>query len=100
MLVILWRFVVRPEQLDAFIEHYDNDGSWVRLFRAGAGYRGTELIRSTNEPATFITIDRWDSLKSFEQFKREHDQEYNRLDKRCQALTVHEELLGRYETLV
>jgi heme-degrading monooxygenase HmoA len=98
MFVILWRFVVRPDRVDAFVDHYRNDGSWARLFRTSAGYRGTELIRATSEPATFITVDRWDSPASFEEFKRERHHEYERLDAECQSLTVREELIGEYVT--
>ena len=99
MFIILWRYAVRPDRIDAFIEHYRSDGSWARLFRSSTGYLGTDLIRATDNSVSFVTIDRWDSAESFERFKRERREDYDRLDRVCESLTVTEELIGRYNNL-
>ena len=99
MFVILWRFVVRPEVVDVFLQHYSDTGSWAQLFRRSPLFLGTDLIRSSDDATTFVTIDRWHSREAFEDFQREHGAEYARLDGLCEGLTLREELLGRYENI-
>ena len=46
MFVILWTYEIAEEHRGAFESAYGPDGVWVRFFREGAGYLGTELLRS------------------------------------------------------
>jgi|SRR5688500_8085361 quinol monooxygenase YgiN len=99
MFIILWRFVVHPQHVDDFVRHYSAGGTWAELFKRSSSYLGTDLIRSSDDATIFVTIDRWRSGDAFTQFEREHHADYARLDTECSTLTVHEELLGRYENL-
>lgn len=96
MFHIVWVFHAAPERLREFVDTYGPEGGWVGLFREGAGYHDTELFRSQAEPSRFLTIDRWDSRRAYEEFRRERRSDYARLDAACEALTVREEFLGAF----
>jgi len=95
MHVILWEFTIKPEKQQAFLDVYGPEGNWAQLFRRAEGYLGTELLQS-DQPATFITIDRWDHVADFERFKDRFKSEYQQLDARFEQLTVSERKLGTY----
>jgi len=95
MHVILWEFTIKPEKQQTFLDVYGPEGNWAQLFRRAEGYLGTELLQS-DQPATFITIDRWDRVADFERFKDRFKSEYQQLDARFEQLTVSERKLGTY----
>jgi len=57
MHVILWRYRSRPGGEAEFEAAYGDDGTWVRFFRSGRGFLGSELMRGSD--GTYLTIDRW-----------------------------------------
>ena len=97
MLHIVWEFHARPERLAEFELHYGPNGSWAQLFRNGAGYRQTLMLRDNQDRNRFLVIDIWDRAESFATFKQNFDLEYTALDKRCEELTVVESLIGNFE---
>jgi len=94
MHVIIWEFRVRDEHLEEFISAYGATGDWARLFQCGAGYVGTELLRSRENPNLFLTVDRWESAACFEIFQQRFAAEYKALDIQCANYTSHEKKLG------
>lgn len=98
MYVILWEFIVRPENADAFIAAYKSDGAWASLFARADGYLGTELIRSTEAAAEprFLTIDRWNAPEDFTRFQQQFGVEYKTLDTQLEGLTISERKLGTF----
>jgi heme-degrading monooxygenase HmoA len=66
--LIVWRYVVRPEKVAEFIAAYGPGGAWSELFARAEGYGGTELYRQEDEPAQFLTIDRWRGAANFDLF--------------------------------
>ena len=92
-LVAVWRYRVRPEKTEAFLRAYGADGVWIELFKRGAGYISTELLRDALDPALFVTIDRWESRIAYDTFRKEFAEEYLALDSLCAAYTEDEELL-------
>ena len=72
------------------------DGSWAQLFRTSPAYRGTELLRDAYVPGSYLTIDRWDSEDAFRAFRKDHDADYEKLDRACDALTARETRIGAY----
>lgn len=94
--VYLWEYRVRPGADQEFRRHYGPDGTWVRLFRLGAGYLGTELLWDRRAPDRYLTIDRWASEAAFREFRRRFAPEFDGLDRRCAALTSHEASLGEF----
>lgn len=95
--LIIWEFAVKPEIESAFEAAYGPEGAWVRFFREGKGYRTTNLLRDTHGNGTYLTLDFWDSRAAYEQFKKDHAQEYALIDAECASLTERETLIGHYE---
>jgi hypothetical protein len=94
MFRIAWEFDANPERVKEFERVYGSSGAWVELFKLSNEYVGTELFRSTDSPARFVTLDCWRSRAGYESFRKEHAQDYVRLDELCEELTLHERILG------
>jgi heme-degrading monooxygenase HmoA len=96
MYILIWEYQIKIEHVRKFEEIYAANGAWAELFRKGEGYLGTELIRDTNQPHRYISIDRWVSSERYESFLSQCKDEYVRLDAECEDLTENETLLGRW----
>jgi len=96
MFVVIWKFEIAEEKVAAFEAAYGPEGAWAKLFRASADYRGTELLRDAYVPGSYLTIDRWTSEEAFRAFRKDHDGEYEILDRQCDALTGKETRVGAY----
>ena len=94
--VIIWHFQVRPGREAEFEKAYGEDGEWVKLFRRGRGFLRTELYHESRKRRRYLTIDYWDSQESYATFRRQAVDEFEALDKRCEALTVSEIYLGSF----
>jgi heme-degrading monooxygenase HmoA len=99
MHIIIWEFTVREERIQEFISAYKADGDWGTLFRRAEGYLGTQLLRSSEAPNTFLTIDRWESSNSFEVFRKRFGTEYEELDAQCESYTLSERNVGVFSQL-
>jgi heme-degrading monooxygenase HmoA len=95
--VYVWRFVVRPGSEAAFEAAYGPDGDWIRLFREADGYLGSQLLRDQADPRRYVTVDRWSSREAWEAFRAGRVTEWEEIDRRGEALTEHEEEMGRFE---
>ena len=98
MVEIIWTYRVRKERLAEFGQYYAAGGVWAELFKKAQGYRGTTLLRDHDDPLRFATVDRWDSWEAFEQFKRDHQKEYDWIDTACAEFTTEETKVGIFET--
>jgi heme-degrading monooxygenase HmoA len=96
MFVVVWQFEVAEEKIVAFEAAYGPEGEWARLFRSSKHYLGTELLRNAYVPGAYLTIDRWTGEDDFRAFRKEHDSEYEVLDRACDALTSRESRVGAY----
>jgi heme-degrading monooxygenase HmoA len=96
MFVVVWQFEIAEEKVAAFEAAYSPEGAWAQLFRASPDYRGTELLRDAYIPGNYLTIDRWASEEAFRAFRKDHDQEYEALDRACDELTSRETRIGAY----
>jgi len=96
MYIIIWEYQVKPEKQAEFEKIYAANGAWAELFKKGTGYLGTELLRSTELPEQYVTIDRWASAEDYEAFLSQWNDEYKKLDLMCEGLTKHESCLGRF----
>jgi heme-degrading monooxygenase HmoA len=97
VIFIVWRFTATPTRTAEFESHYRSEGSWAQLFRRSNGYRGTTLLRDSDAVNGYLLWDCWDSLASFDRFKRDHGADYAALDKQCEQLTDEETKLGIFE---
>jgi heme-degrading monooxygenase HmoA len=96
MFVVVWQFEVAEDKVAGFEAAYGPEGSWATLFRNSPSYMGTELLRDAYVPGRYLTIDRWASEDEFRAFRKAHDQEYEVLDRACDALTGSETRVGAY----
>ena len=96
MFVVVWQFEIAEEKVSAFEAAYGPDGTWAKLFRTSPKYLGTELLRDAYIPFTYLTIDRWASENDFRAFRKDHDPEYESLDRSCDSLTSRETRIGAY----
>lgn len=95
---VIWEYDVRPQDDAAFVALYGADGAWTALFREHRGYAGTELLRDERVSGRYLTIDRWASAADYDAFLASRPARYADLDRRGDALTVAERLVGRYTT--
>lgn len=94
MLQVLWQFEVEPERAEEFERAYGAEGEWVKLFRRGEGYHGTTLLKDSEHPLRYVTVDRWTSREAYDEFRRRFAEEYAAIDQRCEKLTRDERLIG------
>ena len=99
MYVIIWEYQVKLEKQAKFEKIYAANGAWTELFKKGTGYLGTELLRHTNQPLRFLTIDRWTSKEDYEAFRSRWEKEYKVLDAQCESLTESESTLGKWDAV-
>jgi len=97
MFVALWEYEVKPGCEERFENAYGPDGDWARLFRSDSHYHETRLVRDAFRPATYITLDFWNSRGAYEQFMATHQDEYKMLDAAGEELTSKERRVGWYE---
>ena len=91
MHVVIWRFTTtNPAE---FERHYCPDGSWAQLFRRDPEFVKTDLLV---EGETYLTLDWWTSSAAYDAFRREHADDYAKLDEICEALTSFEEKVGEF----
>lgn len=93
MYVRVWEYEVPPASVDDFVAAYGADGDWAALFAHGPGYLGTELYRSTDDPARFVTVDRWTDATDWNSFRTKHGEQYEALDARLGRLGAEESRL-------
>jgi heme-degrading monooxygenase HmoA len=96
MFVVVWQFEIAEEKVAGFEAAYAPEGAWAQLFGASPDYQGTELLRNAYIPGSYLTIDRWASEEAFRAFRKDHDQEYETLDRACDSLTARETRIGAY----
>jgi heme-degrading monooxygenase HmoA len=96
MFVVIWQFEIEEPKIPGFEAAYSADGAWAQLFRISPSYLGTELLRDAYISGAYLTIDRWASEDAFRSFRKDHDQEYEALDRQCDTLTSRETRIGAF----
>ena len=97
MIEIIWEFSVLAEWETKFERYYGSDGTWAELFARASGFHGTALLRDQRTRGRYLTVDRWQDLKSFETFKDQFIDEYQRIDRQMEKLTLSETLVGIFD---
>lgn len=93
--VRLWQFEVLEEREAAFLAAYGSSGDWARLFSAAAGFLRTELW--SNGDGIYLTADYWRSHDDFESFQATSGEEYRRLDRAFEELSLDETFVGAFD---
>jgi heme-degrading monooxygenase HmoA len=97
MLVIVWEYMARTDRLAEFETLYSPDGAWVKLFKNSPGFVSTTLMRDIKDPNRFVVADRWMSEESYEAFKLEFAEDFEKLTTRGERLHRAEHLIGRFD---
>jgi heme-degrading monooxygenase HmoA len=96
---ILWEFKVKPGCAGEFEVRYGAEGDWGRLFASAEGFVRTALLRDSERPGRYITIDVWRTRSEFEKFRDANAARYAKIDAACDALTTEERFIGMFEVL-
>ncbi len=96
MIRIVWEFHVIPGQEAEFERHYGSSGTWAEFFRRDASFQSTELIRDSEDPLRYLTIDTWTDLPAYESFRAEFRKDYEAVDREMERLTEAERRLGAF----
>jgi len=80
MVEIVWECVVKDEVRGQFELAYGPGGALSQLFGRCPGFRGTTLLRDTQNPRRYLTIDFWDTAAQREQALAESAAEYADLE--------------------
>jgi heme-degrading monooxygenase HmoA len=97
LIQIVWEFTVRGDKVAEFEKLYSATGSWAVLFCGKSGFLGTTLLRDTQTPHRYLTVDRWDSIASHQIMRERFAKEYAAMDLDCEALTESERQIGVFE---
>jgi len=74
MIEVVWEFVVREETRGHFELAFGPGGLWGKLFGSCQGYRGTTVMRDTDDQRRYLVVDLWETSESREQALAEHDE--------------------------
>ena len=96
MFVVVWQFEIAEDKVAGFEAAYGPNGAWAQLFQTSPDYLGTELLQDTHASGNYLTIDRWTSEEAFRAFRKDHDRDYEVLDRKCDDLTSRETRVGAY----
>ena len=99
MIQIVWQYEVKEEARSTFELAYGPGGAWSELFAKCPGFRGTALLRDTNNPRRYLTIDSWDSEAQRGAMLAKHGDEYSALDAAFREWTIREAEVGVYRIL-
>jgi heme-degrading monooxygenase HmoA len=80
MVEIVWEFVVKEEARGQFELAFGPGGAWSNLFGRYPGFRGTTLLRDTENPRRYLLIDLWETGAQREQVLAERQAEYSNLE--------------------
>jgi heme-degrading monooxygenase HmoA len=99
MIEIVCEFVVKEEARGQFELAYGPGGAWSKLFAQAPGFRGTTLLRDTENPRRYLAIDLWDTVAQWEQTLAEREAEYASLDDVLADWTESRNEVGIYRVL-
>jgi len=99
MIEIVWEFVVKEEARGQFELAYGPGGAWSKLFARYPGFRGTTLLRDTQNPRRYLAIDFWETVAQREQVLAERAAEYSNLDASFADWTESETEVGIFTVL-
>lgn len=97
--VRIWEFQAQPGKEDEFERIYGPDGEWVDLFRKSEYFLRTDLYRDIETDGRYVTVDYFASQPGFQAFLREFREEYDALDRRCEAVCASEKRMGSFSSV-
>ena len=98
MYVIIWQYRIKSGCENEFENVYGPQGDWVKFFRNGVGYVGTDLLRDGTQKDRYLTLDYWRNGSDYELFREQNRAEYEEIDRRCERLTTEEIQIGLFDS--
>jgi len=92
----VWQYTIDPVHRVAFLEAYQPDGEWTRLFSRDSEYLKTLLFKDVDDEDRYVTIDYWTSKAGRDAFRERYADEFRQLDRQCETFTLEERFLGDY----
>lgn len=99
MVEVIREFVVKEEARGRFELAYGPGGAWSKLSAGCPGFRGTTVLRDTENPRRYLTIDLWDTAPQREQAQGESKTVYADLDAALGELTESTTDVGTFRVL-
>lgn len=96
MIEIIREFVVKEETQGLFELAYGPGSAWSKLFARCAGFRGTTVMRDTQDTRRYLIIELWDTPAQREQALAEHQAEYTKLETALADLTESRTEVGSF----
>lgn len=91
----VWLFKVVKGQAKEFIDF--NIKRWQNFFKKSVYYQGTEIHEKVTEIGEFLIIDYWTSKGDFENFIKENNDEYLKLDAEHSKFCKSEKHIGFFK---
>lgn len=79
MIEVVCEYVSMPGTSGRLELVFGPGGTWSKLFADCQGFRGTTVLRDTENPRRYMTVDLWDSATTREQALSEHSDDYAEL---------------------
>ena len=96
MFVIVWQFEIAEEKIAAFEAAYGPDGPWAQLFRIAPELPGHRAASRRVRPRQISHHRPLGQRRAFRAFRKQHDADYEALDRACDDLTSRETRIGAY----
>lgn len=98
--IVMWKYHVKPENIETFEHEYGFDGTWFKLFSESKEYNGSFLYKSETESNTYLLIDTWSSKQAYQDFKKVNETSYNMLSSKFEFLYMTEEKIDSYNLVL
>lgn len=96
---IIWEYRVKPDHILVFEKLYSRQGKWVKLFSRSAHYHSTDLLKSSDNPSRYLTIDHWETEEHYKAFLQTEKKAYLEIDRLGGAITESETKIGDYSDI-
>lgn len=95
----IWFYKINPSYVEEFEKEYGANGKWIKLFQNSPHYQETILLKNSDQPHSYRTIDIWDNYEAYINFKTENEKEFNEIDNYCEQFTLKEQFEGNFEKI-
>ena len=92
----VWEIQAKAGMEEEFERVFGPEGEWVALFRKSKAFLTTELFRDLENVGRYYIVDHFASQSAFQAFLKENRDDYDALDRKCEALCASEKRLGSF----
>ena len=99
MIEVIREFDIKEESRSRFELAFGPGGAWSSLFARCPGFRGTTVLRDTQNPGRYLTIELWETEAQREQVLTENRTGYSELEAAFDEWTESRTKLGVFSVL-